>query len=140
MKLILPLLLFIGYSSAATADFKCEDLTGMWSSERYDTTLSSDRRTIKALNPDGSYWIKFIHDNGVEITEQEEHGNWSCDGSVLSIEITKIDNEPVYFHNKFKLLKPSGSFHSLKPIAPNCGNVIGDCSTDILLEYFRVMS
>lgn len=140
MKLLFSLLLFLGTSSSALADFDCEDLTGMWSSERFDNSLTSERRTIKAMNSDGSYWIKFTHDNGEEISTQEETGNWSCAGNTLSIRITKIDDKQVYFQNEYRLVKPTKSFHSLKPINPNCAVVIGDCSADLLLEYYRVLN
>lgn len=124
----------------ASANLACDNLIGTWSSERYDNTLSSKRRTIKAMEPDGSYWIKFIHDNGEEISEQQENGKWSCEGNTLSIEITQIDDTPVYFYNQFELSQANATVHTLKPIAPNCASVIGDCSTDILLEYYRVLN
>lgn len=140
MKLLSLIILLFGYSSYASADINCDDLIGAWSSERHDTSLSSDRRSIKALNPDGSYWIKFIHDNGTEITEQEEHGTWTCDGKVLGIKIDKIDDKFILFYNTYNLLRLNTSFHSMKPIAPNCSNVLGDCSADIILEYHRVLN
>ena len=140
MKLLSLFIILFGYSSFASAGGNCDDLIGAWSSERHDTSLSSDRRTIKALNPDGSYWIKFIHDNGTEITEQEERGSWTCDGKVLGIKIDKIDDESVSFYNTFDLLQLNASFHSMKPIAPNCANVLGDCSADIVLKYYRVLN
>lgn len=140
MKLLSLFILLLGYSSHASADLNCDDLIGSWSSERHDTSLSSDRRTIKALNPDGSYWIKFIHDNGTETTQQEERGTWTCDGNVLGIKINKIDDKSVSFYNTFNLLQLSTTFHSMKPIAPNCATVLGDCSADIVLEYYRVLN
>lgn len=140
MKRLSLLIILLGFSSIASADLNCDDLIGAWSSERHDTSLSSDRRTIKSLNPDGSYWIKFIHDNGTEITQQEEHGTWNCNGSVLGITINKIDDKSVSFYNTFNLLRLNTSFHSMRPIAPNCSNVIGDCSADIVLEYYRVLN
>ena len=140
MKLLPLLIILFGYSPFANADLNCSDLIGSWSSERHDTSLNSDRRTIKALNPDGSYWIKFIHDNGTETTVQEEHGTWTCDGKILGIKIDKIDENSVSFHNTFSLLQLSTSFHSMKPITPNCSNVLGDCSSDIVLEYYRVLN
>lgn len=140
MKILLSLFLLFGMSSAAIADFNCKDLAGMWSSERFDNTLSSERRTIKAMNSDGSYWIKFIHDNGEEITIQEETGKWSCAGNILSIKITSIDDKQVQFFNNYQLVNPTRSFHSLKPVDPNCAIVIGDCSSELLLEYFRVLN
>ncbi len=140
VKLLPLFFILFGFSSYASADLNCDDLIGAWSSERHDTTLSSDRRTIKALNPDGSYWIKFIHDNGTEVTEQEEQGTWTCNGKVLGIEINKINEKIVSFYNTFNLLQLNTSFHSIKPIAPNCSNVLGDCSADIVLEYYRVLN
>lgn len=140
MKLLTLITILFGFSSYANADFSCNDLIGSWSSERHDTTLKSDRRTIKVLNPDGSYWIKFIHDNGIETAEQDEHGTWTCDGRVLGIKINKINEKSVSFYNTFSLLKLNTSFHSMKPIAPNCSTVKGDCSADIVLEYHRVFN
>lgn len=140
VKLLTLIVILFGYSSNASAEFNCRDLIGSWSSERHDATLNSDRRTIKALNPDGSYWIRFIHDNGTEITEQEEHGSWTCDGNILGIAIHKIDDKSVSFYNTFSLLALNTSFHSIKPVAPNCSNVLGDCSADIELEYHRVLN
>ena len=102
--------------------------------------MSTERRTVKALNADGSYWIKFIQGKGDAAIIQKEHGTWTCDGSVLGIEINRINDQPVSFYNEYQLVKPSASFHSLKPIAPNCASVVGDCSADMLLEYYRVMS
>jgi len=140
MKKLLPLLFLIGFSSPTLADFSCEDLFGTWASDRYDNTMSSERRTIKALNADGSYWIKFIHGKGDTASVQEERGTWTCDGSVLGIEINTVNGRPVSFYNEYRLVKPSASSHSLRPIAPNCASVLGDCSDDMLLEYYRVMS
>ena len=140
VKLLPLIFILFGFSSYASADLNCNDLVGSWSSERHDTSLNSDRRTIKALNPDGSYWVKFIHDNGTDITEQEEHGTWTCDGKVLGIKIHKIDDNTVSFYNTFSLLRLNTSFHSMKPIAPNCSTVLGDCSSEIVLEYYRVLN
>ena len=140
MKILMSLLFLFGFSSPALADFNCEDLFGTWASDRYDNTLSSERRTIKALNADGSYWIKFIHGNGDAATVQKEHGTWTCNGSILGIQTNRINDHPVNFYNEYQLVKPSSTFHSLKPIEPNCASVIGDCSADMLLEYYRVMS
>lgn len=140
MKLLLSLILFFGASSSAFAQFSCDDLVGMWSSERFDMTLSSERRTIKSMSSDGSYWIKFIHDNGEEINTQEEIGHWSCTGDILSISITSIDENQVSFHTEYQLVKPSALFHSLKPVDPNCAVVIGDCNANLLLEYYRVLN
>jgi len=102
--------------------------------------LSSERRTIKRLNADGSYWIKFTHGKGDTAVTQLEHGTWTCDGSTLGIETKKINDQPVNFYNEYRLVKPSAFSHSLMPIAPKCDSVIGDCSADMLLEYYRVMS
>ena len=140
MKILMPLLFLFGFSSPTLADFKCDDLLGTWASDRYDSTLSSERRTVKALNADGSYWIKFIHGKGDAATVQMEHGTWTCNGSVLGIETKRINDQPVKFYNEYRLVKPSAFSHSLQPIAPNCDSVIGDCSADMLLEYYRVMS
>ena len=140
MKILMSLLFLVGFSSPVLADFNCDDLFGTWASDRYDNTMSSERRTIKALNADGSYWIKFIHGKGDAAIIQKEHGTWTCDGSVLGIQINRINDQPVNFYNEYRLVKPSASFHSLKPIAPNCASVVGDCSADMLLEYYRVMS
>lgn len=140
MKIFLPLLFLIGFSSPTLADFSCNDLLGTWASDRYDNTMSSERRTIKALNSDGSYWIKFIHGSGDAASVQEERGTWTCTGSILGIQIKNINGQPVNFYNEYRLVKPSSSFHSLQPIAPNCASVIGDCNADMLLEYYRVMS
>jgi len=141
MKILLPLLLLIGFSSPALAnDFSCDDLHGTWASDRYDNTMSTERRTVKALNPDGTYWIKFIHGQGDTASVQEERGTWTCSDGVLGIKINVIDNQPVSFYNEFQLVEPSSFLHSLKPIAPNCTSVIGDCSADMLLKYYRVMS
>jgi hypothetical protein len=140
VKLLTLFIILFGYSSYASADLNCDDLIGSWSSERHDASLDSDRRTIKALNPDGSYWIKFIHDSGSAVTEQEEYGTWICDGNVLGIKIDRIDDQSVSFYNTFRLLELNASFHSIKPIAPNCASVLGDCSADLLLEYYRVLN
>jgi len=140
MKHLLPLFLFFAYSSSTLADQSCGALIGMWSSERYDSTLSSDRKTIKAINADGSYWVKFIHDNGVEISTQEETGTWTCSGDVLGIEISTIDQKPVSLYSKYRLVDGNSSAHTIKPIDPNCSRVMGDCSSDLLLEYFRVLN
>lgn len=140
MKKLLPLLFLIGFSSPALADFTCNDLFGTWASDRYDNTTRSENRTIKALNPDGTYWIKFMLKNGDTVSTQKQTGTWSCTDGILGIKINAINNHPVNFYNEYRLIKPSASFHSLKPIAPNCASVIGDCSSDMLLEYYRVMS
>ena len=140
MKLLPLFFILFGFSSYASADVSCDDLVGSWTSERHDTTLKSDRRTTKVFNPDGTYRIKFIHDNGIEVTEQEEHGTWTCDGKTLGIKINRIDNDYVSFYNTFSLLKTSTSFHSMRPVEPNCSNVLGDCGTDIVLEYYRPFS
>ena len=140
MKHLLPMFLFFSYSTSTLAEPACDALIGMWSSERYDSTLSSDRKTIKAINADGSYWIKFIHDNGGEITTQEETGTWSCSGDVLGIEIVTIDQKQVSLFSEYRLVSGNSSAHTIKPIDPNCSRVIGDCSSDLLLEYYRVLN
>ena len=137
--LSLLILVVFSFPAFASDHVDCNDLVGSWSSERHDTTLSSDRRTIKALNPDGSYWIKFIHDDGTDITVQEEHGSWTCSDNVLGIKINKINDKAVSFYNTYNLLLASASFHSIKPVDPNCSTVLGDCSSDIVLEYYRVL-
>ncbi len=139
MKLLSLLLMFFVYPSIAAADVNCDDIIGAWSSERHDSTLSSERRTIKALNPDGSYWIKFIHDDGKDVTVQEEHGSWTCSGNTLGIKIDKIDDKSVSFYSTFNLLTANASFHSMKPVDPNCASVLGDCSSEMVLEYYRVL-
>jgi len=140
VKLLISLLFLIGYLPAAHANFSCADLVGMWSGGRYDSTLSSERRTIKAMNADGTYWVKFVHDNGGQISTQEESGKWTCKGDVLGIEINKIDEKSVYFYNEYQLVNPTAFFHSIRPVSPNCSAVIGDCSEDLLLEYRRVLN
>ena len=140
MKVLLPLLFLIGFSSPALADFQCKDLLGTWASDRYDQTTSSENRTIKALNADGSYWIKFVRNNGDTVSTQKESGTWTCTDGIIGIKINAINNHQVNFYNEYRLVKPSAYFHSLKPIAPDCTSVIGDCSSDMLLEYYRVMS
>jgi hypothetical protein len=140
MKALLSLFLLLGLSSSVFADAHCDDLIGMWSSERYDNTLSSDRRTIKAFNADRTYWIKFIHDNGETVSTQEESGSWTCSGSVIGIDIKKIDDRSVSIYSEYNLVEQTISIHSLQPREPNCASVIGDCSANLLLKYYRVMN
>ena len=115
MKILLPVLFLIGFSSPTLADFNCDDLFGTWASDRYDNTMSSERRTIKALNADGSYWIKFIHGKGDAAIIQKEHGTWTCDGSVLGIQINRINDQPVNSYNEYRLVKPCLLYTSPSP-------------------------
>ncbi len=140
MKLLGGLFLVLIFSNASADDINCDDLIGIWSNERQDLTLSSQRRTVAVLDTDGSISIKFIYDNGEEIVIKEEFGNWACEGSTLSIAITTIDNRPTYNYSQYKLLELSKTYQKMSGVNSNCSRSVGDCGDHIIYEYFKVIN
>ena len=140
MKQLGLLLFLLTFSGAIQASVNCDDLVGIWSNERQDITLSSERRTVAVLDSDGSISIKFIYDNGKDIKVKEESGNWSCQGTTLSIAITLFGNKPVYNFSQYKILELSNLYQKMSGFNSNCATTIGDCGDHIIYEYFKVLN
>ncbi len=133
-------LLFLLASNIGHANFDCQDLIGSWSNERFDKTLDKDRRTIETISDDGSFWIKFIYSDGDEITEREEHGTWECHRDSLTISYNETNNRPEKFVTVYQIIALDKTHYKLRARNSNCENNYGDCGSDIIYEYFRVIN
>lgn len=142
MKLALALLFLFSCAGPVHAGIDCDDLIGTWSNKRYDETLDNERRTVASLESDGSIWIKFVYGDGKEkeLVVSEEFGEWSCEGDTLIIVIDTIDQKQTYFYSRYKLLELTETHQVMVGDNLDCANSIGDCGSDIIYKYFKVLN
>jgi hypothetical protein len=138
MMRIFALLILFAISSPAAAKFNCDNLIGAWTGDRFDKTLSSDRRVINTMSEDGNFWIKFIYNDGNSITEYIQYGNWFCDGETLHVEIKAFEGGPVAHRYAYRLIEVRPSYHSFADDNPPCQGMHGDCYPGSSWEYFRI--
>ena len=135
---MIALWILLAISAPAAAQFNCDNLIGAWSGDRFDETLSSDRRVINTMTEDGKFWIKFTYNDGNDVSEYIQHGKCSCDGEMLYVEIHKSEGGSVDYRYAYRLIKVRPSYHSFADDNPSCSGKIGDCYPGISWEYFRI--